>query len=130
MTSMHSDLNGTGQASQVNTFHSTGRDPTCSKVKASEPIVSLEITCAIMDNASLVFVLKKDRVIVVTALLILCALSWIYIIYLYNQMHPMNMDAILFAMPMTPNWSSTDFILLFIMWLVMMIAMMTPSVAP
>jgi predicted metal-binding membrane protein len=83
-----------------------------------------------MAKAGLVFVLKKDRVIVLTALLILCVLSWLYIIYLYNQMYPMNMDAILFAMPMTPNWSPTDFILLFIMWFVMMIAMMTPSVAP
>jgi predicted metal-binding membrane protein len=45
-------------------------------------------------------------------------------------MYPMNMDAIFFAMPMTPNWTWTDFVLLFIMWFVMMIAMMTPSVTP
>jgi predicted metal-binding membrane protein len=45
-------------------------------------------------------------------------------------MYPMNMDALFFAMPMTPHWTSTDFILLFLMWLVMMIAMMIPSVAP
>jgi predicted metal-binding membrane protein len=31
---------------------------------------------------------------------------------------------------MTPEWSYIDFILLFLMWLVMMIAMMTPSVSP
>jgi predicted metal-binding membrane protein len=42
----------------------------------------------------------------------------------------MDMSALFFAMPMTPEWTSTDFILLFLMWLVMMIAMMTPSVAP
>ena len=40
------------------------------------------------------------------------------------------MDALFFAMPMTPKWSATDFILMFLMWLVMMIAMMTPSVTP
>jgi predicted metal-binding membrane protein len=40
------------------------------------------------------------------------------------------MDAFLFAMPMTSNWSWTDFVLLFLMWFVMMIAMMTPSVVP
>jgi predicted metal-binding membrane protein len=45
-------------------------------------------------------------------------------------MYPMNMDALFFAMPMTPQWSVTDFVLLFLMWMVMMIAMMTPSVAP
>lgn len=40
------------------------------------------------------------------------------------------MNALFFAMPMTPKWATTDFILMFLMWLVMMIAMMTPSVAP
>lgn len=81
-------------------------------------------------TAPLTHVLKKDRIIVLTALFILCVLSWLYIIYLNNQMHPMNMDALFFAMPMTPRWSWTDFVLLFLMWFVMMIAMMTPSVTP
>ena len=40
------------------------------------------------------------------------------------------MDAFLFAMPMTAQWSLTDFALLFLMWFIMMIAMMTASVAP
>jgi predicted metal-binding membrane protein len=80
-------------------------------------------------TGSLAFILKKDRFVVLMALFILCVLSWLYIIYLYNQMYPMNMDAFLFAMPMTSSWSWTDFVLLFLMWFVMMIAMM-PSVAP
>ncbi len=42
----------------------------------------------------------------------------------------MDMNALFFAMPMTPEWTYIDFILLFLMWLVMMIAMMTPSVSP
>ena len=82
------------------------------------------------ESGSLAFILKKDRFVVLAALVILCFLSWLYIIYLYNQMHPMDMDAFLFAMPMTSNWSWTDFVLLFLMWFVMMIAMMTLSVAP
>ena len=75
-------------------------------------------------------VLKKDRVIIVSALLVICILSWVYIIYLYKQMAVMNMDAAFFAMPMTPSWTIVDFALLFVMWFVMMIAMMTPAVAP
>ncbi len=81
-------------------------------------------------TSPLAYVLKKDRFIVLIALFVLCVLSWLYIIYLYNQMYPMNMDALFFAMPMTPSWSWTDFVLLFLMWFVMMIAMMTPSVTP
>ena len=41
----------------------------------------------------------------------------------------MDMNALFFAMPMTPEWTYIDFILLFLMWLVMMIAMMTPSIS-
>lgn len=81
-------------------------------------------------QTSLELILKKDRYILIAGLFFLCALSWWYIIYLYQQMHPMNMDAFLFAMPMTPHWTLSDFVLLFFMWLVMMIAMMVPSVAP
>lgn len=63
-------------------------------------------------------------------LFLLALLSWWYIIYLYRQMYPMNMNAMFFAMPMSPAWTMTDFLLLFLMWLVMMMAMMIPSVAP
>jgi predicted metal-binding membrane protein len=76
------------------------------------------------------YILKRDRFIVITGLFIISILAWLYIIYLYRQMEVMNMDALFFAMPMTPVWTTTDFILMFLMWLVMMIAMMTPSVAP
>jgi predicted metal-binding membrane protein len=75
-------------------------------------------------------VLKRDRVFLIAGMFLLTALSWCYILYLYRQMYPMNMDALFFAMPMTAHWTAMDFILLFLMWFVMMIAMMTPSVAP
>lgn len=75
-------------------------------------------------------ILKKDRLLLIGALIVLCGLSWYYIIYLYRQMYPMNMDAFLFAMPMSAKWTLVDFALLFLMWFVMMIAMMIPSVAP
>ena len=81
-------------------------------------------------SSSLEYILKRDRVILITGLFFIALLSWWYIIYLYRQMYPMNMDALFFAMPMTPSWAAADFFLLFLMWLVMMIAMMIPSVAP
>ncbi len=74
--------------------------------------------------------LKRDRFIILCGLFSITLLSWLYIIYLYNQMVYMDMNALFFAMPMTPGWTATDFILLYLMWLVMMIAMMTPSVVP
>ena len=83
-----------------------------------------------MASNSLEYLLKKDRLIIIGGLFFITVLSWLYIIYLYNQMVYMDMNALFFAMPMTPEWTAVDFILLFFMWLVMMIAMMTPSVAP
>jgi predicted metal-binding membrane protein len=79
---------------------------------------------------TLEFILKKDRAILAGCLIGISVISWLYIIYLYKQMYPMNMKAFLFAMPMTAAWSLTDFLLLFLMWFVMMVAMMTASVAP
>jgi len=84
-----------------------------------------------LDNSNaLENILKKDRFIAISALLVLCILAWLYIIYLNRQMLHMDMDAIFFAMPMSSSWTVVDFILLFLMWFVMMIAMMTASVAP
>jgi predicted metal-binding membrane protein len=76
------------------------------------------------------YLLKKDRFILVSGLFVIGILSWLYIIYLYRQMEVMDMNALLFAMPMTPQWTWTDFVLLLLMWLIMMIAMMIPSVSP
>jgi len=75
-------------------------------------------------------ILRKDRILLIGGFFVICLLSWAYIIYLVRQMNPMNMNALFFAMPMTPAWTAVDFILLFLMWVVMMIAMMMPSVAP
>jgi predicted metal-binding membrane protein len=82
------------------------------------------------NNNSLNYYLKRDRLIIIAALFIITLLSWLYIIYLYNQMIYMDMNAGFFAIPMTPEWTYIDFTLLFFMWFVMMIAMMTPSVSP
>src|SRR5678809_238419 len=78
----------------------------------------------------LAFHLNRDRIIIISGLFFIALLSWLYIIYLYKRMVYMDMNALFFAMPMTPTWTYVDFILLFLMWLVMMIAMMTPSVTP
>ncbi len=79
---------------------------------------------------TLEYILQKDRFVVLSGLFVMCILAWLYTVYLYRQMEVMNMDALFFAMPMTPTWTFLDFLLLFLMWFVMMIAMMTPAVTP
>jgi predicted metal-binding membrane protein len=69
--------------------------------------------------------LQRDRWIAGVGLLLLAGLSWIYVIGLEDGGWPALM-----AMPMRHGWSAADLWLTFLMWLTMMVAMMTPAVAP
>ena len=94
----------------------------------------------------------KDRIIVYLGIILILAVSWGYIIGMGWHMgtlpfgtEPMKMDGsmnmdmnnksllesvLTWMPPMSGIWSFSDFFLLFIMWAVMMIAMMTPSILP
>ena len=76
-------------------------------------------------------VLKRDRTVVVAGLVTIIALAWAYMLYLAWDMQRMDMGpGMEMAMPGMQAWSMVDFVLMFIMWSVMMVAMMTPSAAP
>jgi predicted metal-binding membrane protein len=73
-------------------------------------------------------ILKRDRWVVLTSLLIVAALAWAYLINMALDMGAMgNMGAM--AGQMKP-WTIEDGILMFVMWAIMMLAMMLPSAAP
>jgi predicted metal-binding membrane protein len=57
------------------------------------------------------------------------ALAWAYTVYLAHDMGNMNMGMGM-AMPKTQSWSLMDFVSMFLMWAVMMVAMMVPTAAP
>jgi predicted metal-binding membrane protein len=80
-------------------------------------------------------VLRRDRAVVLAGLVSIVLLSWAYIIYLARDMaNMMNMSnanlGMGMAMPAIQPWGAVDYLLMFIMWSVMMFAMMTPSAAP
>lgn len=66
-------------------------------------------------------VLRRDRALVVVSLGIITLLAWGYTIWL-----AWNMDV---SMP-PPSWDGMELCLMFVMWTVMMVGMMTPSAAP
>lgn len=72
-------------------------------------------------------VLRRDRVVVLCGLAVIIAISWSYVSYLAWQMQGMDMEM---TMPRMQTWSVADFALMFVMWAVMMVAMMTPSASP
>ncbi len=92
-----------------------------------------------MSDAAIEAVLRRDRVIVAAAVVVLTALAWAYVWWLAADMDMGGMDMSDFRMipagmglmmPATAPWTTTEFAFVFVMWAVMMIGMMTPSVAP
>lgn len=72
-------------------------------------------------------VLKRDRMIVIAGLVMVVLVAWIYMFILTLDMQNMSMEI---SMPQMQAWGLSDFVLTFIMWSVMMVAMMIPSAAP
>jgi len=73
-------------------------------------------------------VLKRDRAFVIAGLAGIVAIAWGYMIYLDRAMgKSMGMEM---GMPRMQGWGTVDFVLMFFMWGVMMVAMMTPSATP
>ena len=92
-----------------------------------------------MTHAALEAVLRRDRTIVAAALFVLAALAWAYVLWLAADMDMGDMDMSGFRMipagtalmmPATAPWNATEFALVFAMWAVMMVGMMTPSATP
>jgi predicted metal-binding membrane protein len=72
--------------------------------------------------------------IVLAGLTGVAALAWMYILQLARTMSGMGMGTMHMgmemSMPQMLSWSAMDFSLTFVMWAVMMVAMMIPSAAP
>jgi predicted metal-binding membrane protein len=92
-----------------------------------------------MTDAALLAVLRRDRAIVAACLFLLIIIAWAYLLWLAADMEMEGMDMTGFRMipagsglmmPATAPWHPIEFVFVFVMWAVMMIGMMTPSVAP
>ena len=93
-------------------------------------------------DAGLATLLRRDRLAVAAALIVATLLAWAYLLWLSAQMAAdgmtgmadmpgMDMSAMAGAMaPSIRAWAPADFAFMFAMWAVMMVGMMTPSVAP
>ena len=84
-------------------------------------------------------VLRRDRVVIILALTLLTALAWSYLLWLSADMSMGGMDMGDFRMipsgmglmvPAHTPWQAMEFEFVFVMWIVMMVGMMTPSAAP
>ena len=74
-------------------------------------------------------VLERDRNLVIAGLLAITGFAWTYTVYVAGNMTGMRVDGTA-AMPQVNPWGVVDLLLTFVMWSVMMVAMMVPSAAP
>jgi predicted metal-binding membrane protein len=92
-----------------------------------------------MTAATIERLLRRDRIVVVGCLLLLTGLAWAYTFWLADDMAMGGMDMTGLRMipagqglmaPQVWPWQPIEFVYVFVMWTVMMVGMMTPSVAP
>jgi hypothetical protein len=81
-------------------------------------------------SPTLVEVLKRDRAIVAFGLAGVATLSWTYLIYMDWGMRHMDVGMNMVIMPAMQHWTAWDLVLVFLMWAVMMVAMMIPGASP
>jgi predicted metal-binding membrane protein len=74
--------------------------------------------------------LKHDRMIIAFGLAGVTTLSWTYLIYMDWGMRHMDVGMDMVIMPAMQHWTAWDLVLAFLMWVIMMVAMMVPTVSP
>src|SRR5918992_2885555 len=75
-------------------------------------------------------VLRRDRTIVLSGIMVIAGLAWAYTVYRAQALSDMNSVGMGMSMPNVQSWGAIDFVMTFVMWAVMMVAMMTPAAAP
>jgi hypothetical protein len=73
-------------------------------------------------------VLQRERLIISGCLAAVVVLSWVYLVHTKTAMPDMDMPGM--VMVDLQKWGPATVLLLFVMWTVMMVAMMVPSAAP
>ncbi len=78
-------------------------------------------------------VVRRDRLVVALALVLITLLAWVYLFRMAEGMRVASNEAEMHAamgMADMGTWSAAEFVALFVMWTVMMAGMMLPSAAP
>src|ERR1043165_4017946 len=80
-------------------------------------------------RAPLQSILKRDRMVIIGGLVVLTLVSWAYLFYDDWRMRTTGSCCKLAEVDLR-TWLRWDLLLLFVMWSIMMVAMMAPTAAP
>lgn len=81
-----------------------------------------------MHQATSESLLRRDRFVILAGIVGISTLAWAYLLHLAREMNTMPGEDI--AMVQMQPWGLIDFALTFLMWAVMMTAMMVPTATP
>ena len=87
-------------------------------------------TIHIMQEISVALWKRRDSVIILTGLLGIVVLAWVYLVHMGRMMAYADAMAAMGMADMARGWDQADFVMTFLMWAVMMVGMMVPSAAP
>ena len=74
---------------------------------------------------------RNERILILSSLILIAALSWAYLFYLAAVMGDMDaMPGMASMQPVLAQWTPGEALAMFVMWAVMMAAMMLPSALP
>ncbi|MGN6748306.1 MAG: DUF2182 domain-containing protein [Xanthobacteraceae bacterium] len=117
-----------------------GEDTRLLAARIAQKLQNTGLTCEIFNLVPTdSTVLSRDRIFVLLGLTLLTVLAWSYLLWLSADMGMGGMDMTGFRMipsgfglmvPANIPWQAMEFAFVFVMWIVMMVSMMTPSAAP
>lgn len=81
-------------------------------------------------TVTLEVLLRRDRVVVGVALLMVVTLSWAYLVHMGLHEPDAGVNAGAMALAPAQPWSAGYFAVMLVMWVVMMVGMMIPGAAP
>jgi len=80
-----------------------------------------------MEDSALVKLIRRERVVTLAGIAALIFISWGYLVWMA---YGMRTEVSSLISPSAVGWSVPYALMIFFMWAVMMVAMMTPSAAP
>jgi predicted metal-binding membrane protein len=75
---------------------------------------------------------RRDRALIASCIVLITGLAWAYLVHLNRHLSSINDGTLMASMGMVMNqpWGASDLLLTFVMWSVMMVAMMAMSALP
>jgi predicted metal-binding membrane protein len=88
---------------------------------------------AVRSPSSVAALPRRDRLVIASCIVLLCAIAWAYLFHLHDRMSPLaaaETSMMEMGMRMDAPWGAADVFFTFTMWAVMMVGMMSASAAP